>query len=273
MKKIIIFLVILICFLPSPLRAEEAYKMAMMPRYLPEKIKNMIQPLSEYLAQKTGLNINLVTAKNNADYENRLKNGEIDIGYGNPIVYVRASDAHEVLVMADKGKDGNKYRGIIITRPDSGIESISDLRHKTIMIVEKTSGGGYLSPKVTLSENGIDVEKDCELVMASDNKHENVIMAVSFGDVDAGFVRESALHMVDKYIQPGTIKIVTTCAWLPNWALSVKRSLSEDKKKAIKDALTELKEPSPVLQAIELNGFRSADDSEYDIMRKLLNIK
>ena len=272
MKKIITFLIVLIICFATPLMAEEQYKFSMLPRYFPKRIMGMINPLAEYLSKEKGLTVKAVLTKDFAEYENRLKNGEIEIGYENPLVYVKVSKAHEVLVMAVKGDGGDKFRGIIITRPDSGIESIKDLRHKKIMIVGETSAGGYLSQKMTLSNNGVDVEKDCEIGVAADNKQENVIISVSIGDVDAGFIRESAFHAGDKYIQPGSIKTLAHCAWLPNWAFSVKRSIPETKKRAIKNALLGLKKGSPVLKAIGLNGFCPTDDSRYDIMRKLLGI-
>lgn len=272
-KKIIALLIVLITCFATPLMAEGQYKFSMLPRYFPKRIKSMINPLAEYLSKQKGLDVKAVLTKDFAEYENRLKNGDIEIGYQNPLVYVKVSKAHEVLAIATKGTGGDKFRGIIITRPDSGVESIKDLRHKRIMIVGPTSAGGYLSQKMTLSKNGIDVQKDCEIGVAADNKQENVIISVSIGDVDAGFIRESALHAADKYIQPGSIKTLANCAWLPNWAFSVKRSIPEKKKKAIKDALLGLKKGSPVLKAIGLNGFRPADDRRYDIIRKLLGIE
>lgn len=273
MKKISAFLIAFTIAFATPLMAEEQYNLSMLPRYFPKRIKSIINPLAKYLSQKTGLAIKPVLTKNFTEYENSIKSGDITIGYQNPVLYVRVSNVHEALAMAIQSDGSDKFRGIIIAQPDNGLDSLKDLRHKKIMIPGKTAAGGYLSQKLTLSENGINVEKDCEIEIASDNKHENVIISVSIGEVDAGFIRESSLHAADKYIRPGSIKVIANCAWLPNWALSVKRSLPENKKKAIKDALTELKKESSVLKAMELDGFRSADDSQYDIMRKLLGIK
>ena len=273
MKKISAFLIAFTIAFATPLMAEEQYNLCMLPRYFPKKIKSIINPLADYLSKQKGLDVKAVFAKDFAEYEDQIKNGDIEIGYQNPVVYVRVSNVHEVLAMAIQSDGSDKFRGIIIARPDNGLDSLKDLRHKKIMISGKTAAGGYLSQKLTLSENGINVEKDCEIEIASDNKHENVIISVSIGEVDAGFIRESSLHAADKYIRPGSIKVIANCAWLPNWALSVKRSLPENKKKAIKDALTELKKGSPVLKAMKLNGFRAADDSQYDIMRELLGIK
>ena len=255
---------------PGLSMAEGMYKISMLPRYYPKKIRAMIAPLTEHLSQATGAKITPVLATDFREYETLLNSGEIEIGYENPLVYTKVSKNHEVLAMAVKGDGGNRFRGIIITRPDSGIHSLGDLKHKKIMIVGKTSAGGFLSQKLSLAENGILVEKDCELEEAANNKQENVIISVSVGDADAGFIRESALHMADFYIQPGSIVVMTPCAWLPNWAVSVKRSLPDKVKADIKSALLSLDQNSAVLKAMNITGFETAADKDYDIIRGLL---
>ncbi|MEJ2640248.1 MAG: phosphate/phosphite/phosphonate ABC transporter substrate-binding protein [Desulfosarcinaceae bacterium] len=242
----------------------------MLPRYFPKRIRSMIEPMAAHLSDTLGVPVAAVLAKDFSAYENLLKRGEIEIGYENPLVYTKVSERHEVLAMAVKGAGGDRFRGIVIARPDSQVEQIGDLKHKKIIIVGKTSAGGFLSQKLSLAENGIDVEQDCELEEASDNKQENVIISVSIGDVDAGFIRESALHIADQYIQPGTIKVVAPCAWLPNWALSVDRHLSGDLKAAIQKAVVSLPKESPALKAMGITGFKAAKDSQYDVVRRTL---
>jgi phosphonate transport system substrate-binding protein len=268
--------VLLLCFclllvFPSQsLRAaEDGYKFSMLPRYFPKRIQSMIEPMAAHLSDELGVPVAAVLAKDFSEYESRLKSGEIEIGYENPLVYTKISERHEVLAMALKGAGGDRFRGIIIAHPDSEITHIGDLRHRKIIIVGKTSAGGFLSQKLSLAEEGIDVERDCQLEEASDNKQENVIISVSIGDVDAGFIRESALHMADQYIRPGTIKVVASCAWLPNWALSVDRHLSNERKAAIQKAIVSLKKESPTLKAMEITGFKIASDSQYDVVRRV----
>jgi len=269
-KPILCFLLCWIFISPALSIAGDVYKLSMLPRYYPKKIKGMIHPLARYISDKTGTNVTVILTKDFMEYENRLKNGDIDIGYENPLVYTKVSDSHEVLAMAIKGKGGNRFRGIIITRPDSDIQSFNDLKHKKIMIVGKTSAGGFLSQKLSLTKNDIFVENDCELEQASNNKQENVIIAVSIGDVDAGFIRESALHVADQYIQPGSIVVMSACAWLPNWAVSVKKTLPDRIKEAVKSSILSLDKDSPVLKEMDVTGFKSATDDEYDIIRKIL---
>ncbi len=269
MKKICCILLTLFC-LDFGLACAEEYKLSMLPRYFPEKLTAMITPLAAYLSRETGNGIQPVLTDNFAKYEAEILNGSIVIGYENPLVYVNVSGRHEVLATAVKGEGGDTFRGIVISRPDSTINSIADLKGKNIMIVSKTSAGGYLSQKLTFKENGIDVDKDCKLSVAADNRQENVIISVSIGDVDAGFIRESALHKADQFIMPNSIRLVVDTAWLPNWAFSVNRDMPEEQKNDIRSALLKLNRESNVLRAMGLTSFKAAVDSDYNVVRDLI---
>ncbi|MBA2883186.1 phosphonate transport system substrate-binding protein [Desulfosalsimonas propionicica] len=261
-------LMLLLLVVPTANYAGEAYQLSMLPRYSSEEINQRINPLADYLTQKTGVQIEAVITSDFSQYEKRLKSGAIQMGYENPYIYTLVSDTHEVLAMAEKGKDRDKFRGIVIARQDSGISKLEDLRGKTISIVGLTSAGGYLSQKLSLSRVGIDVEKECTISEAMDNKQENVLLSVYTGEAEAGFIRESALHKADNYLPTAQIKVVAVNAWLPNWAFSVDKSLPEDLKCDIQAALLELDPAHPVIKALKIDRFRPARDSEYDEVRR-----
>ena len=243
------------------------YQLSMLPRYSTEEIYERITPLVDYLKNKTGLDISPTMTSTFDQYTKALIGGKIAIGFENPYIYVLASSAHEAVATAVKGKNGDKFRGIVITAAGSPLRSLTDLKGKKIAIVGYTSAGGYLSQKLSLLNEGIDITKECQLEEAPENKQENVIFSVFTGDVDAGFIRESALHKADQFVPPGSIRVLAHTAWLPNWALSVKRGIpAADKKKIIK-ALREVPDNSPVLRALRIKKFRSAQDSDYDVIR------
>ncbi len=257
----------LLCLLATGSQAMAAYTLSMLPRYSIEEIHRRISPLADYLQTATGLTIRPVLVPTFARYRKQLASG-IDIGYENPYIYALASADHEVVAMAEKGKDNDRFRGIIIVRSDSPVKTLAQLRGKTIAIVGFTSAGGYLSQKLTLQEHGLAVRKECRVEEAPDNKQENVILAVYTGDADAGFIRESALHRVDNYVPPAAIRVLAATAWLPNWALSVRRSMPAEDREKITKALLELPPDSPVLKALKIKKFRRADDAEYNSIRK-----
>ena len=249
--------------------AADSYKLSMLPRYFPERLTAMMTPLTEYLAKSTGQDIELLLTKNFEDYAARVKSGEVAIGYENPVVFVNVSDRHEALAIAVAGEDGTRFRGIVIARPDSGIKSLADLAGKEILMVGETSAGGFLSQKASLKKAGIPVD-GIKFHQAADNRQENVIIGVSIGDADAGFIRESALHVADKYIQPGSVTTIVETEWLPNWAFSVDRGLPDDLKASLQQAVTALSADDPVMKAIGMTGFEKTDDSAYDALREVM---
>jgi phosphonate transport system substrate-binding protein len=269
MKKILHIVLILICFSNGSVYAED-YKFSILPRFFPEKLTAMTTPLVDYLSQETSNKIELSLTESFADYEAQVLKGVFAIGYQNPLVYINVASTHEVIATALNGAGGDKFRGIIITRPDSNITQFADLKGKKIMIVGNTSAGGFLSQKLSFKKMGLDVERDCQLTEAAANRQENVIIAVSIGDVDAGFIRESALHIADEFITPGSIKPIIETAWLPNWAFSVNKNMPTEQKNAVKNALMRLSKDDIVLQALGVDGFKPSSDTDYDIIRELI---
>jgi len=244
------------------------YQLSMLPRYSTEEIYKRITPLVDYLKTKTGLDISPTMTTTFDQYTKALIGGKVAIGFENPYIYVLASRSHEAVAMAVKGRNGDKFRGIIITAKDSPLHSLMDLKGKKIAIVGYTSAGGYLSQKLSLLDKGIDITKDCQLEEAPENKQENVVFSVFTGDVDAGFIRESALHKADQFVPAGSIRVLAYTAWLPNWALSVKRTVAAADKEKIVKAIREIPDNSPVLRALRIKEFRPAQDSDYDVVRR-----
>jgi phosphonate transport system substrate-binding protein len=269
MKKIALCLLALLSF-PCSSAAAEGYFLSMPPLFSAEQMNVMLKPLATRLSEETGNTIEVFLAKNIDQYSAEVLHGTIVIGYETPVVYVNISNVHEAIASAVATQQDALPRGIIITRPESGISGLGDLKGKKIMIASRISTGGFLSQKLTLQENGIDVEHDCQLTEATNYQEENVLISVSIGDVDAGFISEHALHKADQYIAPGSITVIATTAPLPNWVVSVTRTMPQVQKDELKKALLSLSAEDPVSKALGISGFTSASDADYDIIRDII---
>jgi phosphonate transport system substrate-binding protein len=259
----------LLCCLCSSASAEN-YLLSMPPLFSAEQMTAMLHPLAARLSEETGNDIRLLIAKNVDQYTAEVLHGNIVIGYENPSIYVNISNVHEAIASAVTAQHDTLSRGIIISRPESGISGIEDLKGKKIMIVSRESAGGFLSQKVTLKEKDIDVERDCQLTEAANHSEENVIISVSIGDVDAGFISEYALHKADQYITPGSIISVAKTAPLPNWVVSISRKMPQIQKDDLQKALLSLLPGDPALKAIRVSAFKAASDADYDIIRDII---
>ncbi len=98
-------------------------------------------------------------------------------------------DQGDVVTPAFKrlNSDGSTgYHSIMLTRSDSGIESLSDLKGQTLGFGSIESTSGYLVPAVELTELGYSLEPGdyfSDIVMTG--SHFGAIEAVLDGDVDA----------------------------------------------------------------------------------------
>ncbi len=245
------------------------YTISMLPRYATEEISRRISPLASYLSAATGIAIRPVLTADFREYLKMLSSGAIDIGFQDPAVYVLADRFHEVVAMAVKEeRHGDRFRGVVVTRSDSPITSLAQLRGRHIAVVSLISSGGFLSQKLTLAGEGIDVTRDCIVEEVPGNKHENVLLSVYTGGADAGFVRESALGQTGRFIPPDALRVVAETAWLPNWVLSVEKTMNLADRKKILRALFDLTAESKILEAMKVQRFRPAFDRECDVVRR-----
>jgi phosphonate transport system substrate-binding protein len=254
-----------------PLLGQSGYKLSILSIYSPQETFAQLRPLAAHLAAALKAPVEPVIYSNNEQYEKSLNNGEIDFGFENPPVYVKLT-THEALAMALQGAEGDMYAGVIVTTSDSPFRALADLKGKRIAIVSLTSGGGFLSQKLTFLENGIDITREATLVEVVENKQENVLLAVHLEEADAGFIRESALHMADAFMPAGRLRVMQKTALIPNWVFSAKKSLPPPVKKAVLDALTEMRKGNVVLGAMRVDGFRPASDKEFNGTRKALGL-
>jgi phosphonate transport system substrate-binding protein len=241
--------------------------LAVTPRFAPEELLARVMPLKERLESAIGKSIDIAISPDYKDFEKRLKSGQIDIAYLDPTLYPTVSAVVDAIAMSSEGASGARLRGIVITHADSDIVALDDLKGHSVAIVSFKSTGGYLSQKVTLEKEGIDLA-DLQLQEAVDNKQENVVLAVYFRDVDAGFIGDNDLHIADRYVPPNRIRVIQRTAWMPNWAIAVKRSLPDGVKTKLRETLVGLQDDDPALKALGVKAFVPASDADYNVVRR-----
>ncbi|MHC4217214.1 MAG: phosphate/phosphite/phosphonate ABC transporter substrate-binding protein [Planctomycetota bacterium] len=110
-----------------------------------------------------------------------------DFAAFNTFAYVLARDVKgydvEPMFTIARGMHSEEatYRGQIIARADSGIESLDDLAGRKFAYVDPASTSGFILPRSLLNEKGVELG---DVVFAQ--KHDNVVTMVYQGQVDAG---------------------------------------------------------------------------------------
>lgn len=250
-------------------------KVAVLPLYSAITLYNRYEPLMRYLSHGTGYEFKLVVPRDFDDFMDVVKRGDVDFSYQNPYIFSLIDREAEIRPLVttigedspseDGMEGGESFRGVIITRTDSMIRHISGLKSKKVLITSPKSAGGYLSQKLFLLQNGIDVEKDMNIIDAK--RQENVILGVYRGEADAGFVRESALVVWKDAVDMKRIRVLARTVPLPNWPFALCRKTDPALVHAVTRLLTELRDRE-VLKAARIRGFRPADEAEFEALKR-----
>lgn len=249
---------------------KKSIKVAILPLYSAITLFERFDPLMRYLSRETGYEFKLVIPKDFEDFFHTVKQGRVEFSYSNPYIYIQLADKGFLKAFANTvlEQTGDIFRGIIITHKDSAIKTLNDLKGKKVMFVSYRSAAGFLAQKLFLYENGIDVLKD--LSIEEGKRHEEVILNVYRKNVDAGFVRESALGVLEEEIDLGKIKILAKTPYIANWPFAATKKTEERITGLVQKSLLELKE-GDVLTAAQIISFKAAGDSDYDSLRKWIN--
>lgn len=243
--------------------------------FQPDKEKNdaTYRPMAQYLAQKLGRAVELRTVDTWEGLAKSLANGETDIALLGPWGYVLANNEARAQVVSTILYDGKpEYFAIMVTSPDSGIKSVSDLKGKTFAFGDKGSTSGYLIPLHFFMQQGIDPEKYFSKVLYT--KHQAIETQVTAGQLDAGadYNRNRNAMIEAGLIKADRSKIIWQSAPLPNDAFAVSSQLSQDKifvaklQAALEEIGPALK-TNPSLLPPHYTGFASKDNGFYKPIR------
>ncbi|MCA3174115.1 MAG: phosphate/phosphite/phosphonate ABC transporter substrate-binding protein, partial [Burkholderiales bacterium] len=236
------------------------------------------RPLAQYLATRLGRPVQLRTVDSWEGLAKSLVNGETDIALMGPWGYVLANHFAEAQVVSTILYQGKpEYFALIVTHPDSGLESIADLigakgKGRTFAFGDKGSTSGYLIPRHFFMQQGVDPEKHFSRVVYT--KHQAIQTQVSAGQLDAGadFNRNRTAMIELGLIKAERSKIIWQSAPLPNDAFAVSARLFNDKifVRRLQLALAEigpLLKSQPQLLPANYTGFVATDNAFYKPIR------
>lgn len=256
-------------------KKEEPLKMALIPGAEALEEVERYKPIAEYLGEQIGKEVELIVCTDYTAVVTSLKVGDCDIARLGPFSYLLAVEEAkaEIIVRGVKKSTGqDAYLGYIITRADSGIKTLEDIKGKTFAFVGVASTSGYLIPQAMFKSAGIDPEKDFETSFAG--SHAAVIEAVKAGQVDAGATCDNRIEdaLEAGVIEEGEIFIVAKTDPIPMSPEVVRSGMDPALKKKIQDAYLNM--PSDLAeQAVgKLSGYVKAVDSDYDFLREVAKV-
>jgi phosphonate transport system substrate-binding protein len=238
-----------------------------------EKNDSTYKPLANYLAAKLGRTVELRTVDTWEGLAKSLANGETDLALMGPWGYVLANHEAGAQAISTILYDGKpEYFALMITHPDSGIQTVQDLKGRTFAFGDKGSTSGYLIPLHYFMTQGINPDTYFSKVLYT--KHQAIETQVAAGQLDAGadYNRNRTAMIEQGLLKAERSKIIWQSAPLPNDAFAVSKAIFQDKslvgklQAALAATGAELAKQPQLLPA-HYTGFVTKDNDFYKPIR------
>jgi twitching motility protein PilJ len=220
-----------------------------------------------------------------------IEKKEVDFFLVNSSMFVTAqvkygASAISTMVNSRQGKALKSFGGVILTYADrDDINSISDLKGKKFMAVKESSFGGWQMAYKELLDNGLNPLQDVASLQFG-GKHDNVVLAIQNGEVDAGTVRTDTLERMAatgdidmsefKIIAAKThadFPFVVSTSLYPEWPFAKTSDTSDEIAAKVATALTKIKPESKSAKSAKIVGWTTPlDYSEVEELQKLLKV-
>ena len=258
----------------------KALRVGFVPAEDAQQVMQNAQPLVEILRKELGMEIEPFVATDYTGIVEALRVHKLDVAFLAPASYVLAKNEADIKVILKSERKGIPfYYAAIITRADSSIKTLDDLRGKTFAFGDTLSTTGHVFPRKMLKERGIDPTRDLKQILYSGG-HDATVLAVLNGKVDAGATYANSPDGNDtawmRYLKdPADVKRIRAIAFsepIPADNLVVSGALDPQIVKRLEDIFIELsrdaKGKTMLRDLYQIDGFVTATDQDYDSVRE-----
>ena len=248
---------------PKSPASQMTLTIGIVPQQSPEKLAQVWNPILRFLSDKTGYNLRFATAKDISTFEQRLEKGEYDVAYMNPYHYTVFHKSPGYQVFA-KEKD-IRLKGIIVVRKDQKISSIQQLQDTTIAFPGPYSFAASILPQAEFDKQKIRIHAK---YVAS---HDSVYLAVARGLFVAGGGVIKTFENIAPELRDQLTILWSTGEYTPH-ALAAHPRVAQEVVKHLQNAMLEMDdeaEGKKLLEGIGFKGISSAQDKDYDTIRRL----
>ncbi len=182
--------------LASQAYAQQVFKITAIPDESPTELARKAAPLVKYLEQKLGMKVEYTPVSDYAAAVEALANKQVDMAWFGGFTFVQANvrSGGKAVPLVQREED-EKFKSVFITS-ESSINSLADLKGKTLSFGSASSTSGHLMPRSFMLDARIDPDKDLKRVAFS-GAHDATIAAVAAGKVDAGALN---ISVWDKFV-------------------------------------------------------------------------
>lgn len=220
-------------------------------------------PLLRYIEQQTGIRLHFETAPTIPEFEKRLAREDYDFAYMNPYHYTVFHEHPGYIAFAKQ--EAKKLTGILVVRDENPADTLSDLNGDDIAFPAPAAFAATLVTQATMKKQGI------QYVPYYVRSHDSVYRNVAMGLTSAGGGIDRTLSALDPSVR-GKLKILWRSEPYTPHAFAAHPSVPPEvtqKLLSVMQTLKNTKQGRQVLLPLKFKGIESANNNEWDPIRKL----
>nr|WP_106781214.1 phosphate/phosphite/phosphonate ABC transporter substrate-binding protein [Lysinibacillus timonensis] len=203
-------------------------------------LEKEFEPVKLYLEKTLNVDIDIQVTDSYASLVKKMKNGTIDIGWYGAFSFIAAESELNLtpLVVQQRKETGLYYQSLIITKNDSRIENIEDLKDSVFAFVDAGSTSGFVLPFALFKSRNINMEQHFKDTVFS-GTHEQVLIDIGNGRVDAGAISSIQYNELIKLgkINKETYKIIWQSENIPSSPIVARSDIDNGIKQGFIEAM------------------------------------
>lgn len=251
--------------------------MALVPSRQSDVIQTQADNIANFLSKETGYNITAKVLTSYAAVGEGMGAKNIDIAWVGPLDYVVAAKKFGVYAITGSVRAGVLgYPSIIVARSDSGINTLADLKGKTIILGDELSASSNLYPRYALQQAGVKPDTDVKVNKITNQSAIAIGVVEKAGDAGAFYSdARTNKEVTDKYpdIQT-TTKVIYKSPLIPADPQIVRKDLNAGQVQKIYTAMIKLSNDTDGKKYLKdlftIDGLGSVKDSDYDGLRDVI---
>jgi len=268
MKKFVIILVVITEFVFT-ISAEPELRFGIFPIYNINTLIDIFYPIALEIETETGIKVRIVSAPDAGTFRERLLAGSYDIAWSNNAFYLAASEQKGYRAVISGFPE---FRGMVIVRADSGIETLSELTGGNILAIGRHSIAGFLFFRNLMAD--IDLYSPADYSVSFNIDIESMPFHVLQKKYDAAVFSEDTYFRSEIYKNiRKDLKIIAYSSLIPQFPFilhpDIDSRLESGIQKSILSMNSESEEGLKIRTALNIEGFRAVTDADYENFRLL----
>lgn len=248
--------------------APKELRISAIPDENPQEMLRIYTPFADYLTKEIGLPVKFTPVVDYAATVEGLAAQKLDMVWYGGLTSVQAAHRAKGARRVIMRKEDAEFKSYFITRKDTGIRSLKDLKGKTFSFGSVSSTSGHLMPRYFLLKAGINPERDFSKFSFS-GAHDATAAWVEAGRVEAGALNFLVWDKLVETKKVDTAKVLvfwTTPAYV-DYVWTVRGGLDPGLVEKISKAFLRLDyknaEHKKLLDLHRTKGYVGAKDSDW----------